>query len=49
MSQYSNGWRMTDEEISWKGKSWKTVQGLSRDRVRWWNFTEELQDSGRAQ
>jgi hypothetical protein len=33
---------MTDEEINRMGKSRKMVKELSRNRVRWWNFTEAL-------
>jgi hypothetical protein len=36
-------WRRTlDEEVNRMGKSRKTVQELSRNRVRWRRFTEAL-------
>jgi hypothetical protein len=36
-------WRRTiQEEINKMGKSWNAVNELSRNRVRWQNFTEAL-------
>jgi hypothetical protein len=34
--------RKIDEETNRMGKRWKTVKELSRNRLRWRNFTEAL-------